>query len=214
MLDLNTTSFEDILGRLKAYEERISEENQEEDDKGRLLYTSSEGQTCQSARPQGDHSSRGYSDGGSHEYNDSYRGRGRGGHSFDRGRGRSRYNGGINYNEGGGRGENRDASHITCYRCDKLGHFVAQCPELLLKLLEAQEADNTETQEADELMMHEIVFLNEKKVLPKKYESDSQGEDIWYLDNGASNHMTGDIRYFQSSMIKYLERYTLEMILV
>lgn len=45
---------------------------------------------------------------------------------------------------------------------------MAQCPELLLKLQEAQEADNTETQEADELMMHEIVFLNEKKVLPEK----------------------------------------------
>ena len=101
-----------------------------------------------------------------------------------------------NYNGGGGRGENRDASHITCYRCDKLGHFVAQCPELLLKLQEAQEVDNAETQEADELMMHEIVFLNVKKVLPEKYESNSRGENIWYLDNGASNHMTGDLRYF------------------
>lgn len=45
-------------------------------------------------------------------------------------------------------------------------------------------------------MMHEIVFLNEKKVLPDKYETNNRGENIWYLDNGASNHMTGDVRYF------------------
>ena len=40
---------------------------------------------------------------------------------------------------------------IICYRCDKIGHFVAQCLELKLKLQEAQENNNTETQEADEL---------------------------------------------------------------
>ena len=51
VLDLNKTSFEDIFGRLKAYEERICEENLEEDDKGKLLYRNSEGQASQSARP-------------------------------------------------------------------------------------------------------------------------------------------------------------------
>ena len=63
-------------------------------------------------------------------------------------------------------------------------------------LRETQESDNTDTQEADELMMHEVVFLNEKNVLPEKYETGTKGENIWYLDNGASNHMTGDRRYF------------------
>lgn len=38
VLDLSTTSFEDILGRLKAYEKRICEEEPEEDDKGKLMY--------------------------------------------------------------------------------------------------------------------------------------------------------------------------------
>lgn len=44
--------------------------------------------------------------------------------------------------------------------------------------------------------MHEIVFLNKQNVLPEKYETNTGGEDVWYLDNGASNHMTGDRRYF------------------
>lgn len=44
MLNLNTTSFEDIVGRLKAYEDRISEEEEEtHDDSSKLLYNESSG---------------------------------------------------------------------------------------------------------------------------------------------------------------------------
>ena len=40
VLDLNTTSFEDIVGRLKAYEERIAEEEDDnDDDSGKLMYS-------------------------------------------------------------------------------------------------------------------------------------------------------------------------------
>ena len=38
VLDLSTTSFKDIIGRLKMYEERICEDDQDEDDKGKLMY--------------------------------------------------------------------------------------------------------------------------------------------------------------------------------
>lgn len=70
LLDLNTTSFEDVLGRMKAYEERISEEEEEDethDDNGKLMY--------------GDTSQDNYTGG---------RGRGRGGRAGWRGRGRGR----------------------------------------------------------------------------------------------------------------------------
>ena len=67
LLDLNTTSFEDIVGRLKAYEERIAED-EEHEDQNKLMYTD-----------YGQESVRGYG-----------RGRGRSGRGAWRGRGRGR----------------------------------------------------------------------------------------------------------------------------
>lgn len=46
--------------------------------------------------------------------------------------------------------------------------------------------------------MHEVVFLNEKDCVPSKFETNTNGEDVWYLNNGAGNHMTGDRRYFDT----------------
>ncbi|KAJ0920195.1 putative RNA-directed DNA polymerase [Helianthus annuus] len=42
----------------------------------------------------------------------------------------------------------------------------------------------------------ETIFLNEEKVLPMKFEADSSEKNVWYLDNGASIHMTGNWSYF------------------
>lgn len=45
VLDLKTTGFEDIIGRLKAYEERVTEEEEETSaDQSRLMYANSEQQ--------------------------------------------------------------------------------------------------------------------------------------------------------------------------
>ena len=72
------------------------------------------------------------------EYNNKNRGRGQGGRGYYRGRGRGR-----SY------WDNRDASRVMCFRCDKIGHFAATCPDRLLKLSEAQESKEDDTQEAD-----------------------------------------------------------------
>lgn len=169
VLDLKNTSFEDIIGRLKAYEEHVYEEEDNQEDQSKLMYANGEPQQYQT-----------------HDYNNNYTGRGHGGRFYNRGRGRGWFNGA------------RDASRLTCFRCDKTRHVAYDCPDWLLKLQETQENDNMSTQEADELMMHEIVYLNEEKIVPNNYERRDGDDNIWYLDNGASNHMSGDRRYFVS----------------
>ena len=161
VLDLNKTSYEDIVGRLKAFEERVLGDDTH-DQQGTLLYANSE------------YGNRGRGRGN--------RGRGRG----NRGRGRGR-SGSQERNK-----EKKDYSQIECFNCHKKGHFASVCPDKK----EDQELNKTETEDADvALYMHEVVFLNEEKVMPRKLETNKE-EGMWYLDNGASNHMTGERSYF------------------
>ena len=44
--------------------------------------------------------------------------------------------------------------------------------------------------------MHEVVYLNEEKVKPSIFEVERGMENLWYLDNGASNHMSGNRSFF------------------
>ena len=163
VLDLNKTSYEDIVGRLKAFEERILGDDTHEQ-QGTLLYSNS------------DQSNRGRGRG-------SNRGRGRG--NRGRGRGRSSSNERTK--------EKKDYSQIECFNCHKKGHFASVCPDKK----DDQELNQAETEVADAaLYMHEVVFLNEEKVIPKTYEASKKEEGIWYLDNGTSNHMTGERSYF------------------
>ncbi|KAL8136976.1 hypothetical protein V2J09_002977 [Rumex salicifolius] len=131
VLDLNATSFEDIIGRLKAYEERVADEDEEtQGEQDKLMYAPSETRYDQSTQDQ----------------NGFNGGRGRGGQSRGRGRGRGRSNG------------TKDLSKIQCFRCDKFGHYASNCPDRLLKLQETQANDQDDTQVADGLLMNEVIM--------------------------------------------------------
>ncbi|KAL8129935.1 hypothetical protein V2J09_019090 [Rumex salicifolius] len=147
VLDLNKTSFEDIIGRLKAYEERVADEDEEtQGEQDKLMYTPSENRYDQSTQDQ----------------NGFNGGKGRGGQSRGRGRGRGRSNG------------TKDLSKIQCFRCDKFGHYASNCPDRLLKLQETQANDQDDTQAADGLLMNEINSVT--KSLVQGYHGESRDE--------------------------------------
>ncbi|XP_013601583.1 PREDICTED: uncharacterized protein LOC106309046 [Brassica oleracea var. oleracea] len=174
VLDLNPTGFEDIVGRFKAYEERVGEETQKED-QGKLMFSNNE-----------EHSQRGYE-------NSCGRGRGRNGRG--RGQGMSHNQNFASHTEDNNSKKNR--SKLICWRCDKLGHYATVYPE---KTKKNQETNLNETEEADALYVHEVVFLNEDKVIPKNLDIDKGNASVWYLDNGASNHTTGTRSSFREGV--------------
>lgn len=45
-------------------------------------------------------------------------------------------------------------------------------------------------------MIHEVVYLNEQNVNPRMLDNDLISTKMWYLDNGASNHMSRNHTFF------------------
>ena len=63
-----------------------------------------------------------------------------------------------------------EISHISS--ASKIGHYASDCPDKQLKLQETVEKKEEDTHEADELMMNEVFYLNERKVNPNAFEAE------------------------------------------
>ena len=81
--------------------------------------------------------------------------------------------------QGNGRGRDHYKSKVQCYRCHKFGHYASNCYTRLPNLKEKGESSN---------------FIKEKEVesllMAVEDAKDSEAE-IWYVDTGCSNHMSG-----------------------
>uniref|UniRef100_A0A251VAV7 Putative zinc finger, CCHC-type n=1 Tax=Helianthus annuus TaxID=4232 RepID=A0A251VAV7_HELAN len=188
--DVDSMPFEEAVGRLKAYEDRLKLRKGNTSSESGLLLTRSESHLGQKSP------GKGYSSGGRGRCSNVERGgrhntRGRGSH---RGRG-GRWNAGSHHEMQNGSRKPRDKKHVKCFKCDQLGHYASEC-EAGKK---AHEEVNLTQEEEQTLLLtvygekvQNMVLLNEDKVFPACIDDKAErNPNTWYLDNGASNHMTG-----------------------
>ncbi|GKA07003.1 zinc finger, CCHC-type containing protein [Tanacetum coccineum] len=105
-----------------------------------------------------------------------------------------------NFNKNNFKKSSYDTSKLQCFKCKKIRHIAPNCPQrkntteqsnlveedLEPTLLMAILKDSDEGKQVKEVE-EQKVLLHEEDVGYKETNMDS----LWYLDNGASNHMTG-----------------------
>nr|TKR75200.1 hypothetical protein D5086_0000287190 [Populus alba] len=187
--DVDTMSVSEAIGRLRTFEEGLKGRSHTESTGEQLLFT----QTERDARTPKAKKYESFS-------NNKRGGRHWRGHGSGRGYGGGRGNGERTNEDRKPR--NFDKSKVKCFNCNEFGHFAKDCS----KPNRRERANFVTTQTDDEpaLLMaetcvishsiqNEHVLLHEDKVVPK---IKGTREKAWYLDTGASNHMTGCIEKF------------------
>ena len=189
--DLEEMTVEEVMGRLKAHDERLR--GQADSSGGQLLLTQEEWQK------------RSYKGGyDKHRSGGGNRGKGK---SFIRSHSTDKGKQGQAEDASRGAGSGRDRSKLKCYNCGIYGHYASECRKPRKEKEKNQEANLTKFVDDEPALLlaekkeidYELVLLNEGGVVPK-LSADGENKvhsNLWYLDNGASNHMTGDRSKFK-----------------
>ncbi|KAL9423082.1 hypothetical protein AB3S75_035217 [Citrus x aurantiifolia] len=173
--DLEDMTIEQLQGRLQAYEEKQKKKQGIEEQLLKMEVNLKKRE--ESSDNERRHYIRGKGRG---------RGRGRGhgrGWNFDN---NSNYAKGESSSRGRGRGNPRsryDKSQVQCYNCQKFGHYASECG-----------APSTRIEER-------VNYAEEKNgedgtLLLVRNDTSGGQENTWYLDTGASNHMSGNKSMF------------------
>lgn len=203
--DMKTMIVEEVMGHLKIHEERMKGQ-QTESSGGQLLLTQEE--WIKRSKSNSNQRTRGGS---------SYRGRGRRNNGAASTRENQQQGRTHETKRGGSNSSGRfDKSRVRCYNCSGLGHYATECKkpkkEKTRDKEHTHESNLTQLQDDEDeptLLLSEygsketnFVLLNEENLTPtlKNTTCNEQNSRLWYLDNGASNHMTGIRSKFTNSI--------------
>nr|GEX53165.1 zinc finger, CCHC-type [Tanacetum cinerariifolium] len=179
--DLDKMTLEEAISRLKTYEERIEYKiGKQVDNQENLMFTR-------------------------HENKGKYsRGRGRGRYKFSQGRNHENFKeekkdeetSHKNYNKNNSKKSNYDTSKLQCYKCKKIGHIAPKCHQRT----KSNEQSNLVEEDLEPTLLMAILEDEEQNVSLHKEDvgyKETNKNSLWYLDNGASNHMTGVREHFK-----------------
>jgi Reverse transcriptase (RNA-dependent DNA polymerase)/gag-polypeptide of LTR copia-type/Integrase core domain/GAG-pre-integrase domain/Domain of unknown function (DUF4219)/Zinc knuckle len=184
--DLTTYTLDELMGSLMTHESRLMKAEEKSEEKA--FYTQS-----QFFRGRGRGRSRGTS---------SVFGRGR------RGRGTSA--GGRNSDSSGYKSIDENSRKVRCYNCNQVGHYQSECPtstkkhvecfhcgkfghyqsECYKKMREEEQASYAKEEESERDEGEASMFM-------AYTDCQTATNDIWFVDSGCSNHMSGQKEFFE-----------------
>ncbi|XP_022024720.1 uncharacterized protein LOC110925057 [Helianthus annuus] len=193
--NLKAMTFQEAIGRLKTFEDKIKVIESLAENQGNLMFANGES----SSKSKSYKNTRGRGRDGL-----SYRGKRQDQDDENQDGSQSRDGQDQGSKQAGQRRTNdrqrgrKDRSQVQCYRCDKFGHFTSGYPDRMKKQDEANLAKSDDFNPSLFMMRcdQETIFLNEEWVNPNRFETEPIEKDTGYLDNRASNHMTGNRVYF------------------